>query len=285
MKLPAHLRLSFYACICYTVRAKEGTAWAEGGRDEIDLDYENLLELEALGVITLREIKSGPRVGTFMATTLMTDAAADEAWKDTFSDEPYPEHPGFYGREIAIMKSNRIAYASAGAVEGVDGVFALAGGALRVTIPTETEVVYNEHGEILFFHGEQAPLPDRGPDRPRYTKGRRAGWTTADASYLATLRCVIEDRVYSSGHLYCEKIENAFRGKGYGPVLDSSALYVMLRFGIVEVTQEYIKGEQSEGYGVTEMGRVFYDKLNAVKERLDNGNRYNEIAKAMAWEN
>jgi hypothetical protein len=113
---------------------------------------------------------------------------------------------------------------------------------------------------------------------------RRHNVGYADASMLATLRCIIEDEVYSSGHLYCVGVEDKFKGTGkYAPILDSSALYVMLRFGIAEVTREYERGVSSEGYGVTDLGRKVYEILMANYDKLADKKRYEEIAKAMGW--
>jgi hypothetical protein len=286
MKVPPRLRLAFYACVCYYVWIKDERAWAEGGKDEIDLDYENVVELETMGLVTLREATTGTRQGQTRVSTIRTEKAVIEAWKDTFTDEEFPTHPGFYGLgDWSVGENSHFETAPEGSVEGENGVFE-SDGELLISVKTPVDLLHNQYGEKLALHHYS---PDKETTYwPRYRVGYRdayGGRVTANASMLATLRCAVEDELYSRGHLYCKGIENRFSGTGrYGPVLDSGALYVMIRFGIIEVTQPYIEKVQSEGYGVTALGLEFYEKLKAVKDRLNNQKRYAEIGRAMGWE-
>lgn len=287
MKIPAHLRISFYACANFQVWIQDDRAYAIGGKDEIDLDCENVRELVEMGLFTSRIATNGPRAGLERISTIQTEDEISQAWADTFTDEPLPVHPGFYARgDWADYESSHIHPAPEGATVDDKGVFE-SDGVLLTSTPIEIPCLRNEYAETLCLYRANPEL-HTSTMWPRYRKGVRSiysGLTTANASMLATLRCVIEDEVYSSGHLYCRLIENTARAQGrYGSVLDSGALYVMLRFGIVEVTQEYVRGEQCEGYGVTPLGLEFYERLMAAKDRLTDQKRYDAIAKAMGWD-
>ena len=82
MQVPTHLHLSLFCLVRFQVWTREGRAWVEGAKDDIDLDYENVQELIDLGLAVEGE------------TRVRCGAGAQAAFNETFSDRNIPSHPG-----------------------------------------------------------------------------------------------------------------------------------------------------------------------------------------------
>jgi hypothetical protein len=283
MIVAPHLHLALFCLVNFQVWTREDRAWVVGAKDEIDLDFEGVQELIDLGLVDRqRTAQKGANVGNTRLICEDYGSAAAKAFDETFADHPLPEHPGLWVNgdwDEGVNTTYEIA--PEGSVRGENGVFEH-DDVLNIPVRTPVPQLRNAFCEDLRMWG---PTTEKNAWYPRFRGSkRRHNVGYADASMLATLRCLIEDEVYSAGHLYCVGVENKFKGTGkYAPILDSSALYVMLRFGMAEVTREYEAGISSEGYGATDLGRKVYEILMANYDKLADKKRYEEIAKAMGW--
>lgn len=261
MNIPSYLRLTLFCAHAHSVATREGRAWSVGTKEPIDLDMENVQELVDLGIL---EIKDRPQtggadgmIGAFLAVSVDRFSSAPPltvAFNATFADGVLPSHPGLWetGDESEATFHNY-----------------LKNGGLPEIIP----VIYSRYGEKLFVtrSHEVATYPEK------YVVGQRGVDSNMDASMLATLRCVIEHDVYSSGHLWVARKDG---GKPYDRVMDSQGLYAMIRFGMIEAVE--IEG-RAEHYVATTVGRRAYELALPHLKEMQRLDRWAEVATGMDW--
>lgn len=263
MIVPAHLRLTLFCAVAYGVATLEDRAWAVGGKDDIDLDMENLQELVDLEILAIHPT---PQTGGDMEGAHRVYSAGDRhafdnpmqvAFLATFADGVLPEHPGLWQVGDLTEKTIRLYGENRGST---------------ATIPAIT----SGYGEKLTVHGPD--LETRGSYR--YKTGNYVGDTEVTGSMLALLRCVIEHDVYSGGHVFVNRKDG---GEAYQGGLDSNGLYTLIRFGLVKALGLQIDRWTSEHYVATEKAQAFYDLAYPYLDRMARQDRWKEMATVMGW--
>ncbi len=285
MIVPQHLRLSLFCAQVHTVVVREDRAWVCGAKDEIDLDFENVQELVDLGILEINpraqtggEGMIGAHVVRGFGSRTSAYGHVDPlpvAFAATFADGVLPSHPGLW----ETGDEDTASYTVYETVETmVEGAFESDG---RIVLPVKTiePVIRSQYGET-FFYTRTSPNSKYG-FIGKYRTGVVGPVCHMDAFMLATLRCVIEHDVYSSGHVFIDRLDS---GKPYQGALGSSGLYAMIRFGLVKAKGMRVDKWSAEHYEATDLGRRCYEAALPNLSGFNYLKYWNEVATAMGWE-